>query len=271
VTPTSAADPPRPEPATGTTLGRAVHGLRRIASGAVRRYNRLEVIVDAPLPDEPALLVANHGFGGILDLNVFAIFAALDELGVDREVISLTHHMAWLMRVGPIIEAAGARPANRESAVAAFAAGHHVLVLPGGDLDAGKPWRRRNDIVFGGRTGFARLAMDADVPIVPIVTAGAGESLLVLSDGQRIAKAVGADRYLRTKALPVSVSVPWGLNVGLVGLAPYLPLPTKLLTRVLPAMRPNPGEASAKYAERVQHAMQDALTAMTTGRRIILG
>jgi len=260
-----------PEALAGGAIFHAVNGFRRLASGAVRRYNRLEVIVDSPIPEEPSLLVANHGFGGILDLNVFAIFAALDDLALDRPVTSLTHHLAWRAGVGRLVEAAGARPASRESAMTAFEAGHHVLVLPGGDLDAGKSWSRRNQIVFGGRRGFARLAMEAGVPIVPIVTAGAGESLLVLSDGQRLAKAVGADRHLRTKALPVSLSIPWGINVGLVGLAPYFPLPTKLVTRVLPAMRPKPAETSPDYADRVERAMQRALTAMTKTRKIIRG
>jgi 1-acyl-sn-glycerol-3-phosphate acyltransferase len=249
----------------------AVNGARRLASEAVRRYNRLEIIVDEPLPEQPSLLVANHGFGGLIDLNVFAIFAALDQMSLERPVTSLTHRLAWQSGIGRIVEAAGARPANRQSAFDAFRSGHHVLVLPGGDLDAGKPWRRRNEIVFGGRRGFARLALAADVPIVPIVTAGAGESLLVLSDGRRIAEAVGADRLLRTKALPISVSIPWGLNVGLVGLAPYLPLPTKLVTRVLPAMRPIIDETADDYGDRVERTMQQALTAMTRNRRVIRG
>jgi 1-acyl-sn-glycerol-3-phosphate acyltransferase len=258
------------DPAGGAVF-HAVNGVRRLASSAVRRYNRLEVIVDAPLPDEPALLVANHGFGGILDLNVLAVFAALDGMALTRPVTALTHSLAWRVGVGRLIEAAGARPANRESAMAAFDAGHHVLVLPGGDIDAGKPWRARNQIVFAGRRGFARLAIEAGAPIVPIVTAGAGESLLVLSDGQRLAKALGTDRRLRSKTLPVSVSIPWGLNVGLVGLAPYLPLPTKLVTRVLPAMRPASDESADQYAGRVEAAMQVALTAMTKDRRVIRG
>jgi 1-acyl-sn-glycerol-3-phosphate acyltransferase len=252
-------------------LAQAVNGVRRLVSGVVRRYNRLDVLIDEPLPDEPVLLVANHGFGGIIDLNVFAIFAALDQLAPQRPVTPLAHRLAWQTGFGPIVEAVGARPASRESAMTAFAEGHHVLVLPGGDLDAGKPWRRRNDIVFGGRTGFAQLALDAGVPIVPIVTAGAGESLFVFSDGGRIATALRADRYLRTKALPVTVSIPWGLNVGVVGLAPYLPLPTKLVTRVLAAMRPAPGQAAGDYAAAVQRRMQDALTAMTKNRRLIRG
>src|ERR1700733_10359057 len=122
--------PDEPEPLPGGTLFRAVDGVRRLASGAVRRYHRLDVIVDVPPPAEPVLFVANHGFGGILDLNVFAIFAALDDLRLDRPVISLTHHLAWKAGIGPLVETIGARPASRESAMAAFEAGHHVLVLP---------------------------------------------------------------------------------------------------------------------------------------------
>ena len=126
-------------------------------------------------------------------------------------------------------------------------------------------------MIFGGRSGFARLAIDQRVPIVPIVTAGAGESLLVLTDGKPLARALGLDSLLRIKALPVSLSVPWGINVGVVGMVPYLPLPTKLTTRVLPAMRPRQRESSEAYADRVHAAMQDARTAMTEHRRPVLG
>jgi len=114
--------------------------------------------------------------------------------------------------------------------------------------------------MFGGRSGFARLAMEAGVPIVPIVTAGAGNSLLVLSDGQKLAKGLRLDRLVRLKALPVSVSIPWGLNVGLVGLLPYIPLPTKLRTRVLPRMWQEADETREAFAHRVEQAMQTALT-----------
>lgn len=85
-----------------------------------------------------------------------------------------------------------------------------MLVLPGGDVEAAKPFAERDRIVFTGRRGFARLVTDAGVPIV---TAGAGESLLVLSSGQRLARALQLDKTLRVKALPISVSLPFGLSI----------------------------------------------------------
>jgi 1-acyl-sn-glycerol-3-phosphate acyltransferase len=138
-------------------------------------------------------------------------------------------------------------------------------------LDAAKKFSDRNLIVFGGRSGFAQLAMGEGTPIVPIVTAGAGESLLVLSDGERLARALRLDKLLRVKALPTSISLPWGLNIGAVGMLPYLPLPTKLHTRVLPATTAEPGEDARHYAERIHTLMQDALTEMTKNRLPLIG
>ncbi len=252
-------------------LEAALAAFRNGAVQFVRRYHRLQIDLEVTSLPEPVLFVANHGFGGIFDLNVMAAMAALEDLELDRPVTFLTHQLAWTLGVGPIIEHLGARPASEESATEAFANGEHVMVFPGGDLDAGKSFVHRNEIVFGGRSGFARLAIDQKVPIVPIVTAGAGESALVLTDGKSLAKALRLDKLLRIKALPISVSLPWGVSVGFAGMAPYLPLPSKLQTTVLPEMKPRRGEAAAAFADRVQAAMQDAMTAMTAGRRPLLG
>ncbi|WP_232433545.1 lysophospholipid acyltransferase family protein [Rhodococcus sp. AW25M09] len=238
---------------------------------AVRLYNRLEILVAQPVPDTPVLFVANHGFGGVIDLNVFAFAAAYDELGLDRELITLTHQIAWTLHAEKLVEPFGARPAGRRTALDAFREGHNVLVFPGGDVDALKSWRHRNDIVFGGRTGYARLAMEAGVPVVPVVTAGAGESLLVLSSGKRLAKTLRLDRALRLKTLPLSLSIPWGVNLGLVGILPYLPLPTKLDTSVLAPMWPNSDETAEEFAQRVHSAMQAELDELTKGRRPVIG
>jgi len=233
--------------------------IRTLGIGWVRRYHRLEVTGDLTTPTEPTLFVANHGFGGIVDLNVIAVMAAFEELNLDRSVTILTHQLAWTLRVGALLEPLGARPASRATALQALSEGDHVLVFPGGDLDAFKSHADRNRIVFGGRAGFARLAVDAGAPIQPVVTAGAGDTLFVLSDGRSLARALGLDRLVRLKALPVSVSVPWGLNVGVVGLLPYLPLPALMRTRILSPIRASSEEAAESLAAQVADAMQGAL------------
>jgi 1-acyl-sn-glycerol-3-phosphate acyltransferase len=245
----------------------AVGALRQLGIDWVRRYHRLELTGELQAPGDPVLFVANHGFGGIFDLNVFATLAPFEELALDRPVTMLTHQVAWTLGVGKLLEPFGARPASRGAALEAFEAGHHVLVLPGGDLDAFKSYADRNRIVFGGRTGYARLALDVGVPVVPIVTAGAGDTLLVLSDGQRLARALRLDRLLRLKALPVSLTAPWGLNVGLAGLLPYLPVPANLSTVVLPAISVPPSASTSDLATRVETEMQRALDELSVERR----
>jgi 1-acyl-sn-glycerol-3-phosphate acyltransferase len=237
----------------------------------LHRYHRHEILLDGPLPDEQCLIISNHGFGGVVDLNVLCVVAALDRARTDRPVTALVHQIGWTMGAGPLLEALGCRPGGPDAFDDAVAAGHHVLVFPGGDIEASRPYAARNEIRFCGRTGYARMAIQHDLPIVPIVTAGAGESLLVLSDGQRLATALGLDRRLRVKAVPVSVSVPWGLNVGLVGLLPYAPLPTKLKTAVLSAMRAVEGESPAAFAARIESLMQQQLDALVAHRKPLLG
>lgn len=252
-------------------ISNAAFALRKLGIEFVRRYNRLEITTQHDTLTHPVLFVMNHGFGGIFDLNVFAVGAAFEQMQLDRDITVLTHQLAWTLGVGRFIEPLGARPANRTSADEAFARGEHVAVFPGGDLDAAKSFDDRNRIVFSGRNGFARLALENGVPIVPIVTAGAGESLFVISNGERLARATRLDKLLRLKSAPISVSLPWGINVGAVGLLPYLPLPSKLVTRVLPAMPAIDGEDAVDYAARVETAMQKNLTEMTADRRPLLG
>jgi 1-acyl-sn-glycerol-3-phosphate acyltransferase len=235
----------------------------------IEHYHRHEIEADAPLPDEPCLIIGNHGFGGVFDLNVIAMSRALASL-TDRPLLYLVHQIAWTLGTGRLVEALGCKPACATNAAEGFAASQHVVVFPGGDLDAAKPWSKRNQIQFGGRAGYARLAMEHGVPIVPVVTASAGESLFVLSDGQGLAARLGLHKY-GVETLPVSVSLPWGINVGVAGILPYLPLPAKLSTAVLPAMRPEDGEDAAAFAYRVESTMQARLDDLAARRRPLLG
>ncbi|MCE5291255.1 MAG: 1-acyl-sn-glycerol-3-phosphate acyltransferase [Nocardiaceae bacterium] len=238
----------------------------------LRTYHRHEMHADEMLPDTPCLVVANHGFGGALDLNTMVLAVVLDKLVESRPITFLVHQVAWTFKLGWLIEPLGCRPGSQESVDAGFAAGHHVAVFPGGDIEAAKPFAERNLIKFDGRTGFARVAIEHDVPIVPVVTAGAGESLFVLNDGQRLAKLLRLPQLMRAKSLAVSLSIPWGLNVGLVGMAlPYVPLPTKLVTAVLPPMRAHEGESAEAFAGRVHDVMQAKMDELTAGRRPVIG
>ena len=47
---------------------------------------------------------------------------------------------------------------------------------------------------FGGRKGFIRLALEKDVPIVPVVSVGGQETALFLSRGEGLAKLLRLDK-----------------------------------------------------------------------------
>lgn len=195
----------------------------------------------------------------------------LDQIRGQRQVTYLVHQLAWTVGLGRVIEAMGGRPGSAAALREAFAADNHVAVFPGGDIDAAKATRDRNRISFSGRSGFAKLAIEHEADVVPVVTVGAGESLFVFSDGQQLAKALRLPELLRLKSLPVSLSFPWGVNIGVVGLVPYVPLPTKLVTAVLPPMRASEGESATDFAARVQAAMQERLDRLTAERVPVLG
>jgi 1-acyl-sn-glycerol-3-phosphate acyltransferase len=159
--------------------------------------------------------------------------------------------------------------ARRETAREALRRGHAVQIYPGGDYDACRSFSRRHEIVFAGRKGYVELAREAGVPIVPVVSVGGHEALVVLWDGAWLAKTLGLDRRFRLKVLPLSLSIPWGLWLG--PLPGYLPLPTKISVRVLPPVWPGePGadvETTDAVDREVRLAMQRATDEMAKARR----
>lgn len=254
--------------ATGELVG-------SLARDVVRKYHRLEVHGEVPDTPGPVLFVGHHGYGGLYDVNTFASWAVLLDIQPrERPLSSLAHGMIWTFRMGSFVAGLGCVPADTDSAMAALADGHDLLVFPGGDREAAKTFRERDRIRFHGRTGYARLAKEAGVPIVPIVVAGAGETAMVLSSGETLAKLTRVDKLLRMKAVPVALSLPFGLTVGLNGLPvplPYLPLPAKLVAHVLPPMDSAEEESPRAYAARVETAMQAALSDLTKDRRFLRG
>jgi 1-acyl-sn-glycerol-3-phosphate acyltransferase len=227
------------------------------------------------VPDGSALYVGNHN-GGFLTPDSFLFGCRLmEERGIEHVPFPLTHELI-LQVPGPnhILVPLGCVVANSENAMTLLTTGKKVLVYPGGDLDAFRPWSRRDEIVFGARRGYIRLALKAGVPISPVVAAGAHEVWRVLSDGRWLAKAVNLRSWgVRSDVFPIALSLPWGLTVGPP--ITILPFPTKILMEVLPPIHfERHGEEAASdpiYVEachrRVHSAMQEALTRLAAERR----
>jgi 1-acyl-sn-glycerol-3-phosphate acyltransferase len=234
-------------------------------------YFRAEVRDLGNVPaDRPVLLVGNHSGGNVIvDTFIFSL-AFSTYFGVERPFHQLAHNLAIAWPVaGEMLRKSGTMSASHEHAEEALAAGAPVLVYPGGDWETHRPSWEGDKVDFAGRKGFIRLALDAGVPIVPVVSIGGQETALFLSRGAGLAKALRLDKLLRLKVLPISIALPWGLNVG--DFAGHFPLPAKITIEVLPAIDlerefgPEP-DVDEVYAY-VTGQMQEALDGLAAERR----
>jgi hypothetical protein len=108
------------------------------------------------------------------------------------------------------------------------------------------------------------------VPLVPVVASGGHDTYLPLADGRALARFLRLDRIARIHVLPISIALPWGLNVG--DLFGHLPLPAKIRVEVLEPIDVQsrfPGKAGVERGyEYVTLRMQEALTALS-GERLL--
>ncbi len=146
--------------------------------------------------------------------------------GEDEPVYALFHSFfLGIPGVGPVMERAGAIEAGREGAESILRGGGILIDYPGGDYEVFRPWRERNRITFGDRIGFVRLALRTQVPVVPAVSVGAHETVIVLARGEWMAKRLGFDRRFRLKVWPLVLGPPFGVVPGGI---PTWPLPAKI-------------------------------------------
>jgi 1-acyl-sn-glycerol-3-phosphate acyltransferase len=225
------------------------------------------------IPEEgPVLLVGNHSGGNMTpDTTVFTL-AFCAYFGVERPFYQLAHNLVLSMPGLGFLRKYGTVAASPQNADKALRAGAALLVYPGGDYEVHRPTTARNRVDFNRRKGFIRQALEHDVPIVPVVSIGGQETALFLSRGEGLAKALGLDRMFRLKVLPISLAVPWGLNVG--DMLGHVPLPAKITVEALPPiyLREEFG-ADPDLDEVYDHVvrlMQDTLDAMAAERRLPL-
>jgi 1-acyl-sn-glycerol-3-phosphate acyltransferase len=182
----------------------------------------------------PVLIVGNHSGGNVTpDTLVFSL-AFATYFGVERPFYQLAHNLVMALPQSRIanLRKYGTVAASRENSLKALDSGAALLVYPGGDYEVHRPSWDSAKIDWAGREGWIRLALEKNVPVVPLVSLGGQETALFLSRGERLARALRLDKLFRLKVLPISIAVPWGLNIG--DFLGHLPLPAKLTMKALP-------------------------------------
>lgn len=224
----------------------------------------------------PVLFVGNHNGGLFPTEGALTLLAVWDRFGPERAVYGLAHDVLF---DDPLIRdyagRFGALRASHEGARNAFDAGHSVLVYPGSDLDSCRSWADRKRVELGTRAGFIELALRAQVPIVPVVSAGPQEQWVVLTRGDALARALRTRAWLRTEVFPIVLALPWGLTTGYL---PYLPLPAQASLAFGEPVRfehpPGAADDPAIVEEcrrEIAVKMQSMLDEMYEGRRPWLG
>jgi 1-acyl-sn-glycerol-3-phosphate acyltransferase len=227
------------------------------------------------------MLVANHSSGAIFE--VLLLHRSFRMHFGDRPAGGLVHRVAWEwpFRLVPFLEWMGGVFAHPTAARRALESGKSLLVFPGGELDSSRSFFARDRVIFGGRAGFARIAREAGVPIVPIAISGAHACYFVLPGGPFWARALGLRRLFGAKAAPMTLgflatllSLPvaaaslghlWWLPLALYAQCVW-PLPSRILAEVGEPMLPRPDESDAAFAERVRAALEKRLTLLRDER-----
>jgi 1-acyl-sn-glycerol-3-phosphate acyltransferase len=181
-----------------------------------RRWWRVEVIGLEHVPEDRAVLfVANHS--GLLpwDGLVLAETVAAAHGEKQRPRFLIADWLITLPFVQPALARLGGVRACRENAERLLEAGLSVVAFPEGVKGAAKTFRDRYRLQRFGRGGAVRLALAADVPVVPVAIVGAEEAHPILFKVETPARALGLP------FLPVTPTFPW--------LGPFgaLPLPAK--------------------------------------------
>lgn len=240
-------------------------------------YFRLEMTGWQRLPEQTSLLIGNHS-GGSLTMDAWTfVFAWWRRFGTDRVLHGTAHDVLMAAPgLGDYFRQVGVIPASRQGVSAALSAGCDVVIWPGGDVDAMRNWRRRDEAVLGGRKGFVRQAIRSGVPIVPVASVGGHDTAFILSEGRWIADGLdrisGLKKKLRGTQLPIVLGIPFGLTIETI--PTHLPLPAKIRTELLDPIhldhdpeRVNDRAYVDSIYLQVQSAIQDAMHQLGRRRR----
>lgn len=177
-----------------------------------RLYFRTECFGISNIPEGRALLVANHSGQIPIDGAILgtALFMDLDPPRVGRAMIekwavSLPFASTFFNKVGQVVGVP-------ENARRLLEMGELLLIFPEGVRGISKPFNQRYQLQSFG-SGFMRLAIETNTPIVPVAIVGAEEQYVNLGNLERVAKLLG---------MPVLPMVP---QIFLPG--GQLPLPMK--------------------------------------------
>ena len=139
----------------------------------------------------PVLLTGNHTLYGVIDIPMLGL-EIYEKTG--RMVRGLGDHIHFdtpLWR--DVLESLGAVRGTRENCALLFEEGEAVLVFPGGGREVMKHKHEKYKLIWKERIGFARLAIEHGVPILPFASVGVEDMFEIVADADDILSSPAGD------------------------------------------------------------------------------
>ncbi|MCP5067705.1 MAG: acyltransferase family protein [bacterium] len=135
-------------------------------------------------PEGAVLLAGNHSIYGLIDIPMLGL-EIYEHTG--RVVRGLGDHIHFSVPGRrDLLGRIGAVPGTRENCGRLFEQGEVVLVFPGGGREVMKHKGEKYRLVWKERIGFAKLAIQHGVPIVPFASVGVEDMFEILLDAEDV-------------------------------------------------------------------------------------
>lgn len=172
----------------------------------IKHYFSFKVTGLDEIVAKPTLYVANHNIGALIESHSL-LFLAEDKFKDTHHIYGFTHPSIFKVPgVSKYFEYLGAVPATYDVAKTVFLSGHSLVIFPGGNKQALRSiWDYKKNS-FRESHGWAKIAKDNNVDVVPITFNGSHFVNPVLFQSRLLSKILIIPWFLGLKWLSVSIA-----------------------------------------------------------------
>lgn len=166
---------------------------------------KIEVDGIEEIPREPCIFIANHNIGALIE--ILALHDTWHTNFPDRPVFGLAHPIAFkIPGFSFIARKIGAIPATFEAAFETLEKDSSLIIFPGGNWEAVRPFTQRDLCDFGSHFGWAKLVLRTKHKVVPIAISGSHSVNPVLFRSRELSYFLILPELLGIKYFPLTLA-----------------------------------------------------------------